>query len=620
MEIIIFRFIRIRFFNEKGQVILRNFAITAFLFLIPASIILMYSGCARDAARVMSSSFPRSETLYVGGFQWGAPGDFNPLSLRPSFPITGNVSLVYETLFGFNAQSSSLTPILGKRYEFSNSVLTVELNESARWNDGEPLSAADIIYTFYFHRRYPTSLSSHWRFIDTVYAQGNLIRFGMNTALRNPLVMRDIIASTQILPKHVFERLEMEAIREVETSDAEVILARIRRNRMSENAVSSGPYRIHSYTQHLIALERDDNYWGNEAVHAGRLPAPRFIVHPIYASNDDFNSALAAGYLDMSQTFFAQTPIARSDTCDLENWEGSLYVPGAITALLVNFAEPTQHFSPNPVLRNAEFRRALGWAINYEQIRQAVLGGNVPEIHPGFIVNDGAEKKFYNEEDARSYGVRYNLDYARQILKNAGFDWDGDGNLLCPASNSVEDVSVTLPRGWTDWEQAASIIAVNFANLGVSAQVNLVGDREYWHNLSMGFFDLIMHTPRSEQSASLPWSRFDAVLNSRDLVPLGVATWSNQGRFESEEISRLLDMIPPLRDEAQIREAYRELNRLFMAKMPVIPIMYRPRQFNQFSTRFWEITDSSESPYVFSRDLITAGGVKGLWGIAARDR
>ena len=602
---------------------MRNYGILAFLFLAQALIFSMFVGCNLKPSGIVKSSFPRNETLYVGGFQWDAPGDFNPLSVRPSFPVLGNINLVYETLFTFNTLTNSLDPVLGKRYEFSGFALTVELNENARWNDGMPLIYEDVVYTFYLHKRYPTSLSSHWRFIDTVYYQDNLIHFRMNRTFHNPLVMRDIIASTPILPKHVFEWVEAAAIMDVETSDAEIILARIRQNPMSKNVVSSGPYKIHSYAENLIALERDDNYWGNAVFHNGKLPAPRFIVHPIYASNDDFARALDAGYLDMSQTFFAQTDIRQTkQSDDINNWQDSLYIPGAITALIVNFADATQHFSPNPVFRSTEFRKALAWAINYEEIRLTALGGSVPAIHPGFIVNDGNERLFHNEEDAKVYGVRHNLDTARQILENAGFTRNTDGNLLTPNNEKVGSISITLPRGWTDWEQAGAIIVENFREIGVLAKVNLVGDREYWHNLTMGFFDLIMHTPRPEQNASLPWSRFDATLNSQDLAPLGVAAWSNHGRFEHERISHLLRTIPPMRDTAQIKNAYRELNRLFMAKLPVIPIMYRPRQINQFSARYWEVLEASEnqSPHTLPRNLIAAGDIKGLWGIAERQR
>jgi len=591
--------------------------------LITATIGLTLIDCANQKpSGIVRSSFPRNETLYVGGFQWDTPGDFNPLSMRPSFPVSGNVNLVYETLFKFNALTNSLDPILGTRYEFSGFVLTVELNENARWNDGVPFTYEDVVYTFYLHRRYPTGLSSHWRFIDTVYAQNNLIHFRMNRTFHNPLVMRDIIASTQILPKHVLEWIEAAAIMDVETSDAEIILARIRQNPMSKNVVSSGPYKIHSYAENLIALERDDDYWGNTALHNGNLPAPKFIAHPIYASNDDFARALDAGYLDMSQTFFTQPTRQPDQSDDAENRPGTLYVPGAITALIVNFADASQDFTPNPVLRSTEFRRALGWAVNYEEIRLKALGGNVPAIYPGFIVNDGSERLFYNDEDAELYGVRYNLDTAKQILEKAGFTRNADGNLLTPDGESTDSILITLPRGWTDWEQVGAIIAENFRELGVAARVNLVGDREYWHNLSMGFFDLIMHTPRPEQSASLPWSRFDATLNSQDLVPTGVAAWSNHGRFEHERISHLLRIIPPMRDTTQIKNAYRELNRLFMAELPVIPVMYRPRQFNLFSTRYWEIseTDESQSPHTLPQNLIAAGDIKGLWGIAPRQR
>ena len=46
--------------------------------------------------------YPRSETLYVGGFDWAPPSTFNPLDYDPNFPIDGNVRLMYETLVTYN--------------------------------------------------------------------------------------------------------------------------------------------------------------------------------------------------------------------------------------------------------------------------------------------------------------------------------------------------------------------------------------------------------------------------------------------------------------------------------------------------------------------------------------
>jgi len=598
---------------------LRTYKRYVILFLT-LSLIIGFIGCGKSP-KIIKEEFEREKTLYVGGFQWDVPGDFNPLSSYPSFPVSGNVNLVYENLFGYNMLFGDLDPILAKKYEISDSVVTVELNENARWNDETPLTAEDVIYTFYLHKKYPTNLSSHWYFIDTLYidnAKNNVIRFKMSQKYYNPLVMRDIIGSTLILPKHVFEKIEAEAIAETPNGNSEAILEKMRENKMDKDVISSGPYKIHSYGDDFIALARDDNYWGNAALHDGKLPAPKFIVHPIYASNDDYNRALANGDLDLSQTFFERIR-EKMNSGDIGMWD-TIYIPGSITSLFVNFGEATKEFSPNPVLKSAEFRRAVASAINYEKIRQVAIKNYVPEIRPGFIVDsNNNEKLYYNEEDAAEYGVPYDPAKAKDILAKAGFFWNRRGELLLRDGSRVRDFTISSPKGWSDWENAVKIIVENLKAIGVTAKVDFCSDEEYWRKLSLGYFDFIMHTPKPEQSSSLPWSRFDAALTAQAFEPIGAALWSNQGRYKNQRVEELLVKIPALNDESEKKEAYRELNRIFMIELPVIPIMYRPSQYYQFSTKYWDNFPTDENPYAPPQLLMTAGGVKGLWGIESKN-
>jgi peptide/nickel transport system substrate-binding protein len=64
-------------------------------------------------------AFPRSETLYVGGRQWGPPSTFNPLEGQAAWPLVGydGSNLLYETLLVFNPLDGSMQPLLAESYE-----------------------------------------------------------------------------------------------------------------------------------------------------------------------------------------------------------------------------------------------------------------------------------------------------------------------------------------------------------------------------------------------------------------------------------------------------------------------------------------------------------------------
>lgn len=104
-------------------------------------------------------------------------------------------------------------------------------------------------------------------------------------------------------------------------------------------------------------------------------------------------------------------------------------------------------------------------------------------------------------------------------------------------------------------------------------------------------------------------------MSSKDFKPVGEEAFSNPGRFTDPTADSLLELIPSLTDSTALKEAYRHLNRIFMEKIPVLPLMYRPSQFYQFSTKHWTNFPTEENPYAPPQALIIGASVKALWEI-----
>ena len=60
--------------------------------------------------------FPRAETFYQAGRQWGEPSSFNPLLSNPDWPV-GAMNLIYETLLMYNSLTGKMEPLLAESYE-----------------------------------------------------------------------------------------------------------------------------------------------------------------------------------------------------------------------------------------------------------------------------------------------------------------------------------------------------------------------------------------------------------------------------------------------------------------------------------------------------------------------
>jgi peptide/nickel transport system substrate-binding protein len=59
--------------------------------------------------------------------------------------------------------------------------------------------------------------------------------------------------------------------------------------------------------------------------------------------------------------------------------------------------------------------------------------------------------------------------------------------------------------------------------------------------------------------------------------------------------------------------AYRELNVLFMQHQPVLPIVYRPDQFYEFSTRVWSGFPTAKDAFLPPQVPSSRLGTRILW-------
>ena len=555
----------------------------------------------KSAESAAKPEYERSETLYIGGFDWAPPSTFNPLDYDPNFPIDGNCRITYEALLVYNQLDGKLEPMLADSYTISDDKITVHLDPRAKWSNGTPVTVDDVLYTFKIDSLLPTPRHGNWKFLSTVTNEGDNnigFYFGKN---KNPLIILNALAETSILPKSVFEPLVQRA-----KSGKGYDMNRITEFKNDSVPVVSGPYNIKTYSPDQIVLERNDNYWGN-VKYGGKKAAPKYIIHSLYNGNNHFNSAMTKGNLDISSVFLPRIWDKSRDSIRAWSRNEPYHLPGSITTLFI--AHQRAPFN------DVALRRAMMHAINFEKIKSRAVSNYTPMIQPGFILPFGTESKYFNKDDAEKYGYSYDVEKAKAILTDAGYSWDENGKLIDKKGEPVRSFTIECPQGWTDWEDAIKVIVGSLQEVGFSAEEKFV-DYSVWDmDLRQGTFDLAMKTQTAELSAASPWNRFEQVMGSAAYRPVGEETFANQGRYKNDDADKLIQKIPTLSDEKELTEAYRALNRIFMETIPVLPVMYRPTQYYQFSTKHWENFPTEENPYAPPQSLVVAAGVKALWSI-----
>ncbi|MCQ2102931.1 MAG: ABC transporter substrate-binding protein [Fibrobacter sp.] len=555
----------------------------------------------KEVAESENSEYPRSETLYIGGFDWAPPSTFNPLDYDPNFPIDGNCRLSYEALLAYNQLSGELEPMLADSYTSNENSISVHLDPRAKWSNGTPVTVEDVLFTFHIDSLLPTPRHGNWNFLSKITADNNnnvTFHFGKN---KNPLTILNAIAETSILPKSVFEPIVQSA-----KSGKDYDMAKIAEFKNDDRPVISGPYNLKAYSPDQIVLERNDDYWGN-AKYGNKKPTPRYIIHSLYNGNNHFNSAMTKGNLDISSVFLPRIWDKARDSIRAWSRNEPYHQPGSITTLLIQ-----QQSAP---FNDVALRRAMMHAINFDKIKSRAVSNYTPAMQPGFILPFGTESKYFNKDDADAYGYSYDIDKAKAILKEAGYSWDDSGKLLDKAGEPVRSFTIECPQGWTDWEDVIKVSVESLNEIGLSAEEKFVDYGTWDKDLRLGTFDLAMKTQTAELSAASPWNRFDQIMGSAAYKPVGEESFANQGRYKNADADKLIEKIPAMTDEKELVEAYRELNKIFMQTIPALPVMYRPTQYYQFSTKYWTNFPSEENPYAPPQILVVAAGVKGLWGI-----
>jgi peptide/nickel transport system substrate-binding protein len=538
---------------------------------------LMFVGGYQDAwAQAVST--PRNETLYMNGIAWGAPANWNPLTGNMSFPMgvnEGRRCLFYEPLFLYNMLDGKLYPLLGTGYEFPDKYsLKVSLNPDAKWNDGQPFTADDVVYTFKLAQKYALLYSHIWNFLeDVVAADAHTVVFKLSQKNYNKLTVLNIFANTSMLPKHIWEKREAESGND---------LAKLREYRDDKESVHTGAYKMYYFDDTKIVVVRDDNYWGQAKSMFGKLPAPKYIAHPIFKSNDAGNLAFKKAEVDMSQQFIPKVWNMWSDGSPIRCYLSELpyYLPASMPSIFFNLSKPG--------LNNVDVRRAIAYSIDYKKIGEVAMSGYTPDIVPALTLNTPTELALVNPAAYKDLQWSYNVDKANAILDKLGAKPGADGIRVLPDGTRLGPWKLECPYGWTDWNASLEIIAQGSKKIGV-ALVTEFPEAPVWTNhLQTGNFDIIMNTPAGGLSPAHPWERFRFVMYSVGVPPVGELAFWNQGRFKSDRADELITKIPGMDKQDEMVAAYTELNKIYLENIPSIPLMYRPWMFYTFNETYWK--------------------------------
>lgn len=525
---------------------------------------------------VNAQEFRREETVFVTGAQWTPPSTWNPMSPSQTWGTYSFGGFLYLPLFQYVPGLDAWIPIIGERFEMINPyTLKVTIRDEAKWSDGRPITAYDVEYTYNLSMILGTGPAAGSQiYVAGVEARSNKeVVFYINNETLNYIMFLFYSLQLAPVPKHIYEPVYSEI-------GTDIISWRncgdVCSDVINLPQVVSGPYKLYYFDELRVAYVRIDDWWGRKIF---GLPAPKYLVHRIYLSNEQVIADLMQGNVDWSGIFIPYV------------WQLSRFGVGT-------YYSTAPYFRPNQILvlylnngvghlRDPVLRRAIAYAIEYDEIIEKAWYGYTRQASMSFVfeiysqfrlwINQTLAQQFWNTPDAK---VRTNKTYAAMLLDQAGYvDRDGDGFRELP-NGQLFNITIMVPTGWTDWMIAADLIAGDLRDIGVNAQATPIDYGAYWGYLISGTYTALLGWT-SAPTFSHPWDTYRYLLDPRISPPAG-----NWGWYNNTEIIGLLEESSKSFSYEERARYFSKIQEILYNEIPAIPLVYTV-QWYEYSTLYW---------------------------------
>jgi peptide/nickel transport system substrate-binding protein len=588
----------------------------------PAAVQLTKLNVGMTGAEVVAA-LPRDETLYFNGQQWGSVVGWNPYStsMNNSMAIAQQDNArvtVWETPYIFNMLTGEQFPLLADgpyTWNPDRTEITFEIKAAAHWSDGTPVTAHDVAYTWASNVTYETQAGVTYRdYIDTIVAvDPATVRVeakldGDGEAI-NPLMVESYLNTSYVIQKAWTQLLEARTGGDPDSFKADT----------GEDFVASGPYMKYSADDTEVVLIRDDNYWGQDASMWGKLPAPKYLAHIIYADNNSGLDAFIAGQVDVSQQFIANV----QDLWLVDHLPISTYLPDAPYGIGASL--PTAFYNLQSYgLDNVVIRKAIAIAIDYDTIIANAMTNQSATFTqvPRSIMNPSAYEQALYDHAAVAYlqWAGNDIAGANALLDAAGItDTNSDG--WREYNGQTLHYVATCPNGWTDWMAAIEIVAAAGPAIGIDITTNYPEWSDYqiavtnWPLPDTGY-DIFMMWSLGAGSIH-PWGRVRYLISS-EFAGMSNNWNGNWGGYVNPAADALIQAIPTLTDTAQLIVDYTELTRIYLTDVPSFALMYRPQLFHTVNESVWTNfphQGDGTNPPVPPLDLTDGWSIAGLYNI-----
>ncbi|WP_425839123.1 ABC transporter substrate-binding protein [Microbacterium sp. PA5] len=449
---------------------------------------------------------------------------------------------LFEPLMIRDRFTCEAVPWLATSYEWpSTDRMIVHLREGVEWNDGEPFTADDVVYTFNAGKEFPAAdRNGVWgefygAAATSVTALDELtveFRFG------GPAVPKtdDILQNTKILPEHVY----------ADQGDPTAFV--------DTEGVGTGPFVPSEYNGRRLVMERNDNYWDAE-----NLKIQRISMEGQYDANSGALK-IRSGALDMYRGDIPNPP--RSIVAADPDNAHYFFPPDSSTVIAIN--------NERPVLSDPAFREGIAYALDREALSERASYGIMEPASQTMLLLPFQEAEVPEKWKGKEY-IPYDPDEANRLLDEAGYERNADGWRVDENGEPLSFV-FSVQAGWMDFIAMADVIVRNLRDVGVQIKMVATDPNAVDGMQRSGDFDMVLDFVGGGcQRARDLGSRLVSTQISHDQELL-----LNRARFEDPAIDALVAEWSNTTDEAEAKAYQDRIIDVFMTEFPYIALQYAP--------------------------------------------
>jgi len=524
---------------------------------------------------------PKGGTFRAAAF--GTFDSFNSFALKGK--AAAGLGYQYDNLMeSSDDEPSTYYGLIAESLEYPDdySYVIFNLRKNARWHDGKPITADDVVFSFNTITSVSPFMKNYYKLIKSAEALGKYrVKFEFDeneTSYEMPLIAGQLT----IIPKHYWQS------RDLSKGSTDI-------------PMGSGPYRIVHYEMgKTIEYERVKDYWAKDVpLNKGRYNFDR-IIYEYYRDQTVAFEAFKAGHYDFrsegsGKRWYKGYTGKYFDIGLIKKEEIPHKRPMGMAGIVLNTSAK--------FLDDIYLREALTYAYDYEWINNnikygqnirhrsyfsnselAATGDASPE-EIEFMKSVGADPDKYApdfklyETDGKGNN-REGLKKAVILLENHGYSIK-DGKMYAP---NGEHVSLEILTASKSLEKEFIHFKTQLERIGIDFYIRYVDSTQYVRLARAKEYMMIFTRVRQSQS---PGNEQRDMWGSKAADTAGTRNYAN---IKNPLIDKIVEKLINSKNREKLMTAAKVLDRVLMRGYYVIPSGYSDR----YRISYWDKFDKPD--------------------------